>query len=241
MKFLSLFSGVGGFDLGLERAGMECVGQVENNDFCNKVLKMHWPNVLRLGDIHNVTGKEFGSIDIICGGYPCQPDSGAGKRRGQNDDRWLWPEMFRIIKTVRPTWVIGENVINHENMGLKVVISDLESEGYEVRAFIIPNAACELPTVERHIWVVAATSSIRLKRGETIAYQDNRDKRQFQGTDTRNERRWYLSESRVCRVRQGLPFQMDRVKALGNAVSPQVVEFIGRFIMEIETKGVKYV
>jgi DNA (cytosine-5)-methyltransferase 1 len=149
--------------------------------------------------------------------------------------------MFRIIKTVRPTWVIGENVINHENMGLKVVISDLESEGYEVRAFIIPNAACELPTVERHIWVVAATSSIRLKRGETIAYQDNRDKRQFQGTDTRNERRWYLSESRVCRVRQGLPFQMDRVKALGNAVSPQVVEVIGRFIMEIETKGVKYV
>jgi DNA (cytosine-5)-methyltransferase 1 len=110
MKFLSLFSGIGGFDLGLERAGMECIGQVENNEFCNKVLAKHWPDVKRIGDIKNVKANSFKPVDLVCGGFPCQPFSVAGKRKGAGDDRYLWPEMFRVISAYKPAWVIGENV-----------------------------------------------------------------------------------------------------------------------------------
>lgn len=234
MKFLSLFAGIGGFDLGLERAGMHCVGQVEIDPFCNKVLEKHWPNVKRMGDIKNVNGTEFGTIDLVCGGYPCQCDSSCGQRRGTNDDRWLWPEMFRIIKTVRPSWVIGENVVNHENMGLRLVISDLESEGYSVRSFIIPNASCGLPTVERHIWVIAASPCFRLQRSEKITNEDNRNEGEFQRTDSRGKNRWNLPESRVCRTRKGIPNWMDRIKSLGNAVPPQIVEIVGKAIIQVE-------
>jgi DNA (cytosine-5)-methyltransferase 1 len=234
MKFISLFSGIGGFDLGLERAGMECVGQVEIDRFYQKILARHWPNVKRIGDIRDVKGTEFEPAELICGGYPCQCDSSAGNMRGQDDDRWLWPEMFRIIEFNRPTWVIGENVINHENMGLKLVISDLESVGYKVRPFIIPNAACGLPTVERHIWTIAAAPCVGSKWCKTVAYPYNGTAWEFQGTDTGKCKRWDLPESRVCRVRQGVPDQLDRIKSLGNAVSPQIVEIIGRAIMNVE-------
>jgi DNA (cytosine-5)-methyltransferase 1 len=234
MRFASYFAGIGGFDLGLERAGMQCVGQVEIDPYCLAVLKKHWPDVMRLDDIRKVRGDEFGATDLICGGYPCQCDSGAGLMRGQDDDRWLWPELFRIVKSNRPTWFVGENVINHENMGLKVVISDLVSIGYQVRPFIIPNAACELPTVERHIWIIAAASCDRLQRGKDIPDSYYREERQFQRDDSGERDRWALPESRVRRARQGLPLQVDRIKALGNAVAPQIVEVIGRAIVQIE-------
>lgn len=234
MKFLDLFAGIGGFSLGLERAGMRCVGQVEINPFCRKVLEKHWPNVKRIENIKNVRGDEFGSVELVCGGYPCQCDSTAGNMQGENDDRWLWPEMFRIIKFVRPAWVIGENVINHENMGLKLVIANLEGAGYQVRPFVIPNAACGLPTVERHIWTIATSTRVGSQRCETVAHSYNGDAWKFQGTDSREYKRWNLPESRVCRIRQGVPDQLDRIKSLGNAVSPQVVEVIGRVIMRIE-------
>lgn len=234
IKFLSLFSGIGGFDKGLEDAGMECVGQVEIDPFCQKVLKKHWPNVKMIGDIHDVKGDEFGAVELICGGYPCQCDSTAGNMRGQEDDRWLWPEMLRIIKVNMPNWVIGENVINHENMGLKVVVSDLEAIGYQVRTFVIPNAACGLSTVERHVWVIAATTCERCKRGETYSHTNYRDEGQFQGTNQGELSRWNLPESRVCRSRKGVPNWMDRIKSLGNSIPPQIVQIIGSAIIEIE-------
>lgn len=131
LRFLSLFSGLGGFDLGLERAGMECVGQVEIDPLCRAVLKKHWPHVKLLGDIREVRGDEFGPVDLICGGFPCQPYSTAGKRLGKADDRALWPEMRRLIEALRPRWVIAENVLGITSMDLGQVLSDLEALGYD--------------------------------------------------------------------------------------------------------------
>lgn len=176
MKLLDLFSGIGGFSLGLELAGFETIAFCEIEEFPRKVLAKHWPDVPIVGDIKKLTykngglyddGKEVyrGAIDALCGGYPCQPFSVAGKRRGQNDDRHLWPEYFRLIREIRPSWVIGENVAGHINMGLDDVLSDLESEGYTWEAFVIP--ACALGAHHRRdrIWIVA--NAYELGRGNT--------------------------------------------------------------------------
>ncbi len=105
MKVGSLFSGIGGLDLGLERAGMEVVWQVEIDDFCNKVLAKHWPDVARYRDVRTV-GDDLEHVDLICGGFPCQPVSVAGKRNGKEDERWLWPDYLRIVRIVKPRWVL---------------------------------------------------------------------------------------------------------------------------------------
>jgi len=155
MKVGSLFAGIGGFDLGLERAGMEVVWQVEFDPYCNKVLAKHWPSVKRYGDIYEVNTEELEKVDVICGGFPCQPFSHAGKRRGKSDNRYLWPEMFRIIKDLKPTWVIGENVAGIVNMALDTVLLDLEAAGYEVWTFIIPAAAVGAPHQRKRVWIIA--------------------------------------------------------------------------------------
>ena len=109
LTFISLFSGIGGIDLGFERAGMKCALQVEIDDKCSDILKRHWPDVPNLGDVNNV-GRDAGPVDLICGGFPCQPVSAAGKRKGKADARWLWPEFNRIVRKVRPRYVLVENV-----------------------------------------------------------------------------------------------------------------------------------
>ena len=155
MKFISLFAGIGGFDLGLERAGMQCVGQVEINPFCQRVLAHHWPKVKRIGDIRNVNGTEFGAVDLVCGGFPCQPFSHAGKRRGKEDDRYLWPEMLRVIQAYRPAWVLGENVAGIVSMALDTVLSDLEAQGYQCEAFIIPACAVDAKHERKRVYIIA--------------------------------------------------------------------------------------
>ena len=144
---LSLFTGIGGLDLAAEWAGIQTVGQCEWAEYPAKVLEKHWPNVPRWKDIRTLTGDSFyertgrRTVDIISGGFPCQPFSVAGKQRGKEDDRYLWPEMVRVVKELRPTWVIGENVAGIVRMALTDILSELEASGYRTRTFLIPACA----------------------------------------------------------------------------------------------------
>lgn len=147
LTHLSLFSGIGGLDLAAGWAGIETIGQCEWADYPTKVLERHWPHVPRWKDIQTLTKESFyertglRTVDIISGGFPCQPFSVAGKQRGKGDDRYLWPEMVRVIKELRPAWVVGENVAGIVKMALPDILSELEAEGYRTRAFLIPACA----------------------------------------------------------------------------------------------------
>jgi DNA (cytosine-5)-methyltransferase 1 len=160
MKHGSLFSGIGGFDLASEWMGWENVFHCEWNPFGQKVLNYYWPNAITY---HDITKTDFtihkGGIDIITGGFPCQPYSSAGKRLGKEDDRHLWPEMLRAIREIQPTWVVGENVrgLTNWNGGLVFdeVQAELEAQGYEVTPFLLPACAVNAPHRRDRIWFVA--------------------------------------------------------------------------------------
>lgn len=164
LRMLDLFAGIGGFSYAGERlvGGYETVAFCEYDEHAQKVLRKHWPDTEIIGDIRELAddAERFrGSVDIVCGGYPCQPFSLAGVRRGDKDDRHLWPEMLRVIEAVRPRWVIGENVAGHITMGLDQVLFDLESEGYTARPFVIPACAVDAPHRRDRVWVVAHTEN----------------------------------------------------------------------------------
>lgn len=175
LTHLSLFSGIGGLDLAAEMAGFHTVGQCEWADYPTKVLEKHWPDVPRWRDIRTMTGESFyektgtRTVDVISGGFPCQPFSVAGKRRGKEDDRYLWPEMLRVISEIRPTWVVGENVAGIVNMAIDQVCADLENEGYAVQAFIIPACAVDAPHRRDRCAIVAyCNNRQRITEDETI-------------------------------------------------------------------------
>ena len=164
MKVLDLFSGIGGFSLGLEAAGFETAAFCEYDQEAQKVLRKNWPDVPIFSDVRTLTKQELQdngiqNIGLICGGYPCQPFSLAGERRGAEDDRHLWPEMFRLVQELRPTWVIGENVAGHINMGLDEVLADLEAAGYTARTFVIPACAVDAHHRRDRVWTVAHSNS----------------------------------------------------------------------------------
>lgn len=161
LTHLSLFSGIGGLDLAAEMAGFVTVGQCEYADFPTKVLEMHWPEVTRWRDIRSLTGGDFyrrtgmRTVDVISGGFPCQPFSIAGKRAGADDDRYLWPEMLRVIRELSPLWVVGENVPGIINLALDQVLFDLEAEGYEVQTFVVPACGVDAPHRRERVVIVA--------------------------------------------------------------------------------------
>ena len=254
----SLFAGIGGFDLGLERAGMSVRWQVENNPWCQRVLAKHWPNVTRYGDIKQVDWHTVEPVDLVCGGFPCQPFSLAGKRKGFDDDRYLWPEVVRCLDAVRPTWFLGENVPGIIKVALDQVCADLESLGYTVQAFNIPACAVDAPHQRKRIWIVAHADGQRQRQPEEQA-DASRDRgpawmgpevcgcgrcelapasdvadaaRELPyGTGTRGG---WEPEPSVGRVAHGIPSRVDRLRGLGNAVVPQMIEVIGKRIMEVE-------
>jgi DNA (cytosine-5)-methyltransferase 1 len=164
MRHGSLFSGIGGFDLASEWMGWENVFHCEWNEFGQKVLNYYWPKAITY---HDITKTDFtihrGTIDILTGGFPCQPYSSAGKRLGKEDERHLWPQMLRTIREIQPTWVVGENVrgLTNWNGGLvfNEVQADLEAEGYEVTPFLLPACAVNAPHRRDRIWFVAYSSS----------------------------------------------------------------------------------
>jgi len=155
----SLFSGIGGFDLGLERAGMKVIWQSEIDTFASRVLKKHWPDVPNLGDITKVDWSEVERPDVICGGYPCQPFSTAGKRGGANDPRHLWPAMHNAIRVLRPRYALMENVRGHLSLGFNRVLGDLAEIGYDAEWQVIPAAAVGAPHKRDRVFIVAYAAS----------------------------------------------------------------------------------
>ena len=157
----SLFSGIGGLDLGLERAGMRVVWQSEIDPYACRVLNKHWPEVVNHGDIKKINWQEVERPDVICGGYPCQPFSTAGKRRGEEDPRHLWPWVKQVISELRPRYAILENVRGHLSMGGDSVIADLTALGYDTEWHIISAASVGAPHRRDRIVIIAHTNDTR--------------------------------------------------------------------------------
>ncbi len=281
LTFGSLFAGIGGFDLGLERAGMVCKWQVEIDDYASRVLAKHWPNVPRHDDVRTFPppGRDW-AVDVICGGFPCQDISVAGKGAGLAGERsGLWHEFARIIRHIRPRWVIVENVRAITSRGLGTVLGDLASIGFDAEWHCIPACAVGAPHRRERIWVVAhANSQSDAMRGDCQAVSPSMDqwasnaggshsdcgqgRKEIAGKGACNvahadsprrieQRRpqpiqtkqpaaqcggWWGVEPDVGRVAHGVPRRVDRLRGLGNAVVPQVVEVIGRAIIEAEAE-----
>ena len=348
MNFGSLFSGIGGLDLGLEWAGMICKWQVELDPYCLKVLNKHWPDIPKFKDVKNCGRHNLEPVELICGGFPCQPWSLAGQRRGEEDDRNLWPETFRIVADLRPRYFVGENVPGIAPY-LDTIFNDLERAGYEGFTVEVPAAAFDAPHLRYRVFIVAyskrgqdyereradlekeepsgqggdSTFGISCEdvsnpistdgggrpnagrtpdqgggtseaRGEGVQPQDgeartdNIESGSEDVADTKSERLegrnngqgrerekgmrllstgssesenvddssqqrldgsrnpgergwpeytdsgWWSGEPDVGRVAHGVPSRVDRLKGLGNAVVPQVAEWIGKRIMEFD-------
>ena len=332
-KHLDLFSGIGGFSLGLEATGeFETVAFCDYSKFPQQVLRKHWPLVPIYEDVKELNSEKLKSnginkIDIITGGYPCQPFSVAGKQKGEQDPRHVWPEMFRLIKELKPTWVIGENVSGHIKLGLDTVLENLESEGYSTRTFSISASSIGANHKRERVWIIA-NKNVEDSRSRSRGFQSTRDQegirsgtfeetkwssdtdttsRPSEGTETmadtesissherkfklntkkskeerfsrskirgesvnvadtesifRNEHEintgngkspsqeifgnrdgisngssWWEVEPNVGRVADGLPDTMDRLKAIGNSLVPQIPYYIALSILEADRNG----
>ena len=212
MNVLDLFSGIGGFSLGLERAGMETVAFCENDPFCRKVLAKHWPGVPIHNNIEELDGREYkGTTQLVCGGFPCQPFSVAGDQRGAEDDRALWPEMLRVIREVEPAWVIFENVPGIINMELDNCLSSLEDSGYSCQTFVIPACAVDAPHRRDRVWGIAQKNDSDSNR-QRLHREDEHEQRKVEPDD----RQISLIGS-VCEVLAGRGNTAERpAKIMGN-------------------------
>ena len=282
MTHLDLFSGIGGFALAARWAGIETVQFVENEEFAQKVLTKNFPGVPIHGDIKTYRANGIVSPFLLTGGYPCQPFSQAGRRRGQNDDRHLWPEMFRVIQECRPNWVLAENVTGHIKLGLQEVLADLEGEGYQSQVFHIGALAKDAPHRRMRVWIVSnSNSGLSNRKGEEICTgrnsPDNGSKdvansksKRVEGCGTGGEQEshthgqeglsmceserpgaaervtqpglggtlsdgisTWMDEPDIPRVGVKIPDRAKRLKAIGNAIVPQVAYEIIRHMKEV--------
>ncbi|MCP1306425.1 DNA cytosine methyltransferase [Paenibacillus tyrfis] len=186
MKALSLFSGIGGIDLACEWVGIETVAFCEREPFCQRVLRKHWPDIPIYDDVCTLTKERLdadgiGPIELIHGGYPCQPFSHAGQRKGAEDDRHLWPEVERILQEIRPRWFLGENVAGHITLGLDDVLADLENAGYEAQAFVIPASAVGASHQRERVFIVAHSKSF-IARGLSLGTGEENSRLAFGGS-----------------------------------------------------------
>jgi len=224
----SLFSGIGGFDLASDWMGWNNIFQCEIDEFCLKVLNKNFPNVKKYIDIKQFNANEYrNKLDILTGGFPCQPFSTAGKRKGTEDDRSLWCEMFRIIKEAKPKWVVAENVVGIATMELDNILTDLESEGYQTTTFNIPACAKSAPHIRKRIWIVANTNS-RGWNAQSRICTSPQERNSANDADSTNatigKQKTWMAEPELERVVYGVSRKLDkcRVKALGNSIVPQV-------------------
>jgi DNA (cytosine-5)-methyltransferase 1 len=246
MRHGSLFSGIGGFDLAAQWLGWENVFHCEKEPFCQKVLNYYWPGAELFTDITKADFKKYANtIDILTGGFPCQPYSLAGKRKGKEDERHLWPEMLRAIREIQPRWVVGENVPGLISWKRGVVFDevqiDLEHSGYEVfPAIEIPACAKDKPHRRNRLWIVAHANDkgLQVERKLSRLYETEREA--LPGIERGNglgqiwSKETGYVEPPLCRTGHGIPKRVDRIKALGNAVVPQVVYEIFKAIEQYE-------
>jgi len=250
MRHGSLFSGIGGFDLAAEWMGWENVFHCEWNPFGLKILHYYWPNAIQY---HDITKTDFsvhrGTIDILTGGFPCQPYSMAGKRLGKEDDRHLWPEMLRAIREIQPTWIVGENVYGlvnwNDGLVFDEVQADLEAEGYEVQPYILPAVAVDAPHRRDRVWFVANADGTRLSLPPNEASQSRTN--DVIAASILPQHTWenWPTVAPICGGDDGIPRELDgitfskwrneSIKGYGNAVVPQVVHQIFKTIALYES------
>ena len=234
----SLFSGVGGLDLGLERAGLRVMWQSENNPYASRVLTKHWSETPNYGDIKTIDWHNVERPNIICGGYPCQPFSQTGQRAGHQDERHLFPWMLDAISTLRPDYAIMENVKGHLSLGGLTVIAELAAIGYVSEWCVIPAAALGAPHKRERLVIVSYPYSVEL--GQQRSTEDPRPtdcRRVFDGAREAIDGigQWWQTQPQLDRVANGVPHRVDRLRGLGNAVVPQLGELIGKLILQHHT------
>lgn len=239
MKIGSLFSGIGGLELGLERAGLgETVWQCERDPFCRNVLARHWPGVRCFEDVCEVTSETADCVDLLCGGSPCQGFSRQGKRQGHADERsGLWSEFARCIGDFRPRWVVLENSADILDYGWGQVLGDLAACGYDCQWDCIPAAAVGAAHRRDRIFAVAYPLGQRREAVPRVFTGQLATDRAEAAVDVQLTRMGSgrvrrVPDSRVCRVANGSPGRLDRYRSLGNAVVPQCAEAVGRFILQ---------
>ena len=243
MKVLDLFSGIGGFSLGLERAGMETVAFCEFDKHAQKVLAKHWPHIPIHEDIRELDATQYrGSVDVVCGGFPCQDLSSAGVQRGFDGERSsLYREMLRIIGECRPRYAIFENVTGlltgEDGRWFAKFLYDLAEIGFDAEWHCIPATAVGANHNRDRAWIIAYPNSKRL---EGCALQPILRKPRLQIKLVRGFERWATRQDipspKLIGAYDGLPHRLDRIKRLGNSVVPQIPEAIGRAIMSYERK-----
>lgn len=300
LTHIDLFSGIGGFTLSGEWAGFRTIVFCEKDEFCKKVLKKHWPEIPIIKEIRDFDGTKWRGATLLTGGFPCQPFSVAGQRRGKEDDRYLWPEMLKIINEARPHWILAENVPGIFRMALDTLLADLEGEGYIAGTFIIPACSLNAPHRRNRVWIVAHAKNANWRtmpnkkdtwRGikeirrpnshasdsQCLGWQEGARKRtehekqvsegqdirdgnseridsnttgQFGRSEQRSQQserdaggktignawqeNWYEVATRFCRVDDGVSDRIHRLKALGNAIVPQIAYEILKNIAWIE-------
>lgn len=250
LSHVDLFSGIGGFSLAAGWAGFETVAFCENDPWCQGIIRKHWPKVPIYGDVRNFPGRDYRGATLLTGGFPCQPFAQCGKRRGKKDDRYLWPAMLDVIKDVRPSWIVAENVTNIIRMALPAVIADLEKEGYRAAVLLLPAHGVGAPHRRRRAYVVAESldphpDCVGLHR-EKVHEHGKGDEAQLRHEQVGvprplvSEQVWERIDSGVLGVADGIPDRMDekdrrkRLKGLGNAIVPRVAYEILKAIVSID-------
>ena len=247
MNVLDLFSGIGGFSLGLERAGMRTVAFCEIDAKCRQVLQKHWPNVPIFEDVTTLTAGDIDeTVDVICGGFPCQDISVAGHGAGLAGARsGLWYEYHRLIKEIRPRYVVIENVAALRARGLEQVLGGLTEIGYDAEWHCIPASAVGAPHQRDRIWIIASPADVADtvgsgSQGWLHRWADSERQGELgylgrcRAVDGQPIENWWATEPSVGRVAHGVSGRTHRLRQLGNAVVPQIPELIGRAIIDYE-------
>lgn len=254
MKHLGLFEGIGGFSLAARWMGWKTVAWCEWNEFGQRVLKHHFPEAEGHGDITKTNFTKYANtIDILTGGFPCQPYSGAGKRKGTEDDRHLWPEMLRAIREVKPKWIVGENVYGIISWSGGLVFEqiqlDLESEGYQVQPIVLPAVSKDCDHKRDRVWFIAYSEQITIdatipKDKQTENFEAKQEEWSEAGyiielgtaigDSPTSFHNGICFEPTIIRINDGFPQGLDEIEAYGNAIVPQVAYEIFKAIQKYE-------